>query len=246
MDDTNLFREASLKRLVASIKEHSLKFGKFELRSGAISDYYLDLRKLALSSDGLFWIVYGIHDLLKVEDVGRKFKMEFDAIGGPCIGADPIVGAFLYNQGRVKHHVRGFLVRKEEKTHGDKGMVIGSVRPGDKVVVVEDVCSTGGSLLRACQLIQEFGCEVVLAACVVDRLAGAKQMFDSVGINYKSLLTIDDLEIDNEIQAEIENSENFFLNYHVMDIEDGRAPIDVLKKYDLEVKPMKEWRATTP
>jgi len=193
----NSFRDLCYISLIEAIKSHSLEFGEFQLASGAISNYYLDLRSLALSSDGLFWIVFCLHDLLRVEDAGRSIKTEFDAIGGPCIGADPIVGAFLYNQGRIRNHLRGFLVRKEEKTYGKKSMVIGSVKPGDKVVVIEDVCSTGASLLRACQLIKEHGCEVVQAISVVDRLAGAARLFDACGIPYKSILTIKDLGIDD-------------------------------------------------
>ncbi len=192
------YRDQGYLKLTDAIQRYCLEFGEYQLSSGAISNYYLDLRPLALSSSGLFWIVYCLHDVLQVEGAGRSIKTEFDAIGGPCIGADPIVGAFLYNQGRVKVPVRGFLVRKEEKTYGKKSMVIGSVKPGDKVVVVEDVCSTGTSLLRACQLIKEHGCEVVQAICVVDRLAGAETLFNACGIPYKSILTINDLGINDD------------------------------------------------
>jgi orotate phosphoribosyltransferase len=114
-----------------------------------------------------------------------------EAIGGPCVGADPIVGGFLYQIG--PSNVRGFLVRKEEKGHGVDGLIIGSVKPGDRCLIVEDVTTSGGSLLRACEIVQKFGCEVAEVISVVDRNAGARELFDRHGIKFSSLLNIDEL-----------------------------------------------------
>lgn len=189
----NLILQASCrKRLIEIIKRDALEFGEFTLRSGEKTNFYLDLRKVTLS-EGLDIIIQNLHDVLRVKAVGRQFEKPFDAIGGPSIGADPIVSAFLYNQGRVKREMRGFLVRKETKEHGRGDWIIGSVQPGDKVVVVDDVATSGGSLLRACEKIQEYGCEVVQVVAVVDRLAGATKLFREKEIPFDSILTIEDV-----------------------------------------------------
>jgi orotate phosphoribosyltransferase len=90
--------------------------------------------------------------------------------------------------------MRGFLVRKEAKTHGKGGLVIGSVLSEDHVVLVEDVATSGESLLRACEVVrEELGVHIVGALVIVDRLAGAREAFEKWGIRFESLLTIEDL-----------------------------------------------------
>src|SRR4051812_35821576 len=97
-------------QLVRLVKEHALQFGEFKLKSGATSHFYLNCRKLTISTHlGL------IVDAIKVA-VG---DIQWDAVGGPAIGADPIVGAFLYS---LRESRRGFIVRKQEKDHGLAGL----------------------------------------------------------------------------------------------------------------------------
>jgi len=186
-------RASARSKLIEIIKKDALEFGDFTLKSGEKTNFYLDLRRVALESTGLDLIVQTMHEIMHVAEVGRRFDEPFDAIGGPSIGADPIVSAFLYNQGRVKHPVRGFLIRKESKEHGRGGPIVGSVKPGDKVIVVDDVVTSGGSLLRACEIITEFGCEVTKVVAIVDRLAGAKHRFTDKNLDFVSILTIDDI-----------------------------------------------------
>lgn len=78
---------------------------------------------------------------------------EFQAIGGPCVGANPIIGGYLYASGCGNPDLRGYLVRKEEKGHGLEGLVIGSIQPGDRCVMVEDVSTTGGSMMKAIEAV---------------------------------------------------------------------------------------------
>lgn len=189
----NWWRLDLKQKLIKVVKDTALEFGDFTLKSGEKSNFYLDCRKLSLDSVGLDLIIQSLHVALSVKEVGRRFERPFDAIGGPCVGADPIVGAFIYNQGRVKTPLRGFLVRKEGKEHGRGGTIIGSVLDGDKVVVVDDVATSGGSLLRACEEVQKAGCEVVQAICIIDRLQGAQKLFEDKGIPFMSILTIEDV-----------------------------------------------------
>ena len=172
-----------------------VEYGDFTLKSGAKSTWYLDCRKVTLRADGAYIIATALKHVLDPQSASNP---EFDAIGGPCVGADPIVGAYL---GYCMLHdppMRGFLIRKEEKDHGKDGLVIGSVLPGDKCVVVEDVTTSGGSLMNAIANIQLFGCEVVRAVTLVDRQQGAEKLFERAGIPFSSLLRIEDLEINDE------------------------------------------------
>lgn len=173
--------------LIDAVKRYALEFGDFTLKSGKKSHFYLDCRKLTLST-GVAYVVDAILESVDTTD--------FDAIGGPCVGADPIVGAFLDRMENLDIvPYRGFLVRKEEKGHGKSGLVIGSVKPGDECLVVEDVTTSGGSLLRAVQVIQEFGCKVKQVVSIVDREEGASELFLEHGIKFTPLLTLSDLGI---------------------------------------------------
>ena len=178
--------------LIDLVKEFALEFAPegeyFTLKSGAKSKFYLDCRKLTLSARGAHCIANHLFSELG--------SLKFDALGGPCVGADPIVGAFLFQCVLgVRANMRGFLVRKEEKDHGKAGRIIGSVKPGDNVVMVEDVTTSGGSSLDAIAAVEEFGAKVVQVVSVVDRQAGATELFAEKGIPFKYLLNLDDLGI---------------------------------------------------
>jgi orotate phosphoribosyltransferase len=177
--------------LITAVKEMAVEFGDFTLASGKKSKFYLDCRKLTLSSSGLYIVTQAMH-------VAATGLGDFYAVGGPCVGADPIVGGLLQLYGSLRNHhpMRGFLVRKEAKTHGKGGLVIGSVLSEDHVVLVEDVATSGESLLRACEVVrEELGVHIVGALVIVDRLAGAKETFENRGIRFESLLTIEDLDL---------------------------------------------------
>src|SRR5262249_180978 len=127
--------------LLDRIKTDALQFGEFTLASGQKSTYYIDCRKVTLSSVGAALIAAGM-----LEQLGEP---PFEAVGGMTMGADPIVGAMLTLAGQQGRELRGFLVRKEPKSHGTTKLVEGPLYPGDRVVIVEDVATTGGSSLRA-------------------------------------------------------------------------------------------------
>ena len=91
--------------------------------------------------------------------------------------------------------LKGFIVRKEAKTHGTGRSVEGPVQPGEKVVVVEDVVTTGGSSVQAIERVREYGLEVIGVIGIIDRLAGGAENFSAAGVPYQSLLTIEDFGI---------------------------------------------------
>ncbi len=174
-------------RLIELFRQRALKFGDFTLASGKKASYYLDGKQITLHSEGLQLVSEGLLELL--EGVG------FQAIGGMSIGADPIIGGVLAAAGARDRELLGFLVRKEAKGHGTQRFVEGPVQPGMKVVIVDDVVTTGGSSLLAIDRIQEFGCEVVQVVAIVDRMEGGAANFAARGLNLKSLLTIEDFGI---------------------------------------------------
>jgi len=174
-------------RLIELFHERALKFGDFTLASGKKSTYYLDGKQNTLNAEGLSLISEGLLDLLE--------DFEFDAIGGMSIGADPIIGGILTVAGSRGVDIDGFMVRKEPKGHGTQRYIEGPVKEGMRVVVIDDVVTTGGSSLLAVDRVTEFGCEVVKVIGIVDRMEGGAQNFAARDIPFQALLTIEDFGI---------------------------------------------------
>ena len=173
--------------LIDLIKAQALEFGDFTLASGKKATFYLDCRKVTLDSRGANLIGAGMLELMQ-DDYP-------DAVGGMAIGADPITGAVITLAGQGARPLRGFIVRKEAKTHGKGQAVEGPVRAGDRVVIVEDVVTTGGSALKAIEQVREVGLIPIAALAIVDRQAGGAEAFAQVGVPLRSLLTLSDLGI---------------------------------------------------
>ncbi len=174
-------------RLMELVKERALRFGDFTLASGKKSSYYLDGKQVTLSAEGLMQISYGLLDLLQ--------DIDYDGFGGMSIGADPIVGGVLVAAATQGRQLQGFMVRKEAKGHGTQRFIEGPIQPGQKVVIVDDVVTTGGSALQAVDRVEEFGCKVVHAVGIVDRLQGGGEAFAAREIPFSALLTIRDFGI---------------------------------------------------
>ena len=175
--------------LIDLIRAQALEFGDFTLASGQKASFYLDCRKVTLDSRGANLIGAGMLELLQ-----DQFP---DAVGGMAIGADPITGALITLAGQGDRPLRGFIVRKEAKGHGKGQAVEGPVHPGDRVVIVEDVITTGGSALRAIEQVREFGLIPTGALAIIDRLAGGAAAFARVGVPLRSLLTLHDLGLNS-------------------------------------------------
>ena len=124
-------------------------------------------------------------------------RPEINAVGGLTMGADPIVGATLALAGEAGlGHLRGFLVRKETKTHGTGNLIEGPLEPGSTVAILDDVATTGGSSLQAALAVEAIGCKVAVVIVVLDRLEGAAAAFAARGLPFHPLLTIRDLGVE--------------------------------------------------
>jgi orotate phosphoribosyltransferase len=176
-------------QLLELLTERSFKRGTFTLASGLTSDYYIDTRTSAVFSRGAFLIGQVLFE--------RTKDLDIDAIGGMEVGAVPLTAAVTIQyhlHGRV---MEGFWVRDKTKTHGTRKLIEGGgIRPGSRVVVLDDVITTGGSAIKAVETVQEAGCEVIEVLALVDRLQGAATAFQQLGINYQSIFTIKDFGVD--------------------------------------------------
>jgi orotate phosphoribosyltransferase len=150
-------------QLLALLAEKSFRLGQFTLSSGAISDYYIDCRLTTLDANGA--LVTGQVVLHGIESRGWRP----DAIGGLTMGADPIVVATSVISAQQGRPIHGFLVRKAEKTHGTGQRIEGFRQKASRVVIVDDVCTTGASTVQAIEAARAHGFEVVGVMCLVDR-----------------------------------------------------------------------------
>ena len=177
-------------RLIVLLQRDALKRGEFTLASGRKSHYYVDGRKVTLSAEGAALVGAGVLEAL----IGHP---EVTAVGGLTKGADPIVGATLALAASAGlGHLRGFLVRKQSKSHGTGILIEGPLEPGSMVAIVDDVATTGGSSIQAVEAVEAIGCKVALVIVVLDRLEGAGVTFASRGLPFHSLLTIRDLGVE--------------------------------------------------
>lgn len=158
------------------------------MASGKKAKYYLDGKQITLHSQGLRLVSEGLLKLMEGVDA--------QAVGGMSIGADPIVGGMLAIAGGQGRDLAGFLVRKEPKGHGTQKYIEGPVTPGMKVVIVEDVVTTGGSSILAADRAKEFGLDVVLVLAIIDRMEGGRENFAKHGLKFESLLKITDFGIE--------------------------------------------------
>ena len=171
------------------IKTHAINFGNFNLFSGKSSHYYVDLKKVSLNSEFLCHLGEILFEMTK--------DMNIQAVGGLETGAIPIVSACATGYSRFGGNVNGFFVRKQIKKHGSGSLIEGIVNEGDRVVVVDDVFTTGKSAMQAVKEIEKIGAKIVCVICVVDRLKGAKELFSEY--NYKSIFAISDFELINNL-----------------------------------------------
>ena len=174
--------------LIALVRSKALKFGDFTLASGKKAKYYLDGKQVTLDAAGARLVGEGILDLL-----GDELPQ---AVGGMAIGADPITAAVVTIAGVRGLALAGFMVRKEAKGHGTERYIEGPVRPGDRVAIVEDVVTTGGSSLQAIERCEQFGLTVSRVIAIIDRMEGGAQAFEQRGYPFASLLTIRDFGIE--------------------------------------------------
>ena len=174
-------------RLLAIIKERSFltKGGPFKLASGAMSDYYLDMKPTTFSPEGLALIAEVAFSMVR-DDPG------IDSIGGLELGALPIISA-VSMRSHTERPIDGFIVRKEKKGHGTDKKIDGNFRPNSNVVLFEDVTTRGGSVMEAVRAVRAQGGTVKKIITIVDRLEGAAGNLKQEGLELEAIFTVDDL-----------------------------------------------------
>jgi orotate phosphoribosyltransferase len=150
-------------QLLAMLAEKSFRLGKFDLSAGGTSDYYIDCRLTTLDAVGALLTGQAVFDEI------RARGWHADAIGGLTLGADPIVVATSVISAQQGKPVHGFLVRKGEKAHGMGQRIEGFRQKPARVVIVDDVCTTGASTIQAIDAAREFGFKIAGVLCLVER-----------------------------------------------------------------------------
>jgi orotate phosphoribosyltransferase len=168
--------------LVALLAERSAKRGQFTLASGRQSTLYIDARLTTMSPQGLS--IIGPLALLAL----RETRWKIDAIGGLTLGADPISYAISYASANSERPLRAFTVRKDAKTHGTAKLLEGPFVAGDRVAIIEDVLTTGGSALRAIEAVSTVNGVVAGVLTLVDREEGGRQAIEQAGFPVVSLV----------------------------------------------------------
>lgn len=174
-------------RLADIIVQKSYKEGEFLLTSGRKSDYYFDCKPTALHPEGSYLIGSIFCDMLTDVDV--------QGVGGMTLGADPLVSAVTVMSWLNKRPLPGFIVRKQSKGHGTNQFLegLGNFQPGDKVAMLEDVVTTGGTLLTACERVRDAGLDIVAVLAVLDRQEGGRENLAAKGYTLSSIFTRADL-----------------------------------------------------
>ena len=157
--------------------------GRVTLSSGQEADWYVDLRRLTLHHAGAPLVGRVMLDLVD--------ELEFDAVGGLTLGADPVAAAMLHAAAARGRTVDAFVVRKSDKAHGLQRRIEGPDVAGRRVLAVEDTSTTGGSVLTAVEALREAGADVVGVAVIVDR--GAEKAVRATGLSYRSAFSLADL-----------------------------------------------------
>jgi orotate phosphoribosyltransferase len=171
--------------LLEQIRERALFRGEFTLSSGLTADYYVDLRRINLAGDTAPMVGRVMLETVK--------GLEFDAVGGLTMGADPMATAIMYAALAEGRAMNAFVVRKADKAHGLQRRIEGPDIAGRRVLIVEDASTTGNSPLSAVEAAREAGAEVVAVACVIER--GAERAITEAGIPYYAAYSETDLDV---------------------------------------------------
>ncbi|MBO4312437.1 MAG: orotate phosphoribosyltransferase [Desulfovibrionaceae bacterium] len=174
-------------RLARILVERSYREGDFVLASGRRSDYYFDCRVTALHPEGS-WLIGTLFNRLLAD-------LPIVGVGGMTLGADPLISSVTVISHEMGRPLAGLIVRKEAKGHGTGQFVEGlaNFKPGDKVAMLEDVVTTGGSLLKACERVRDAGLEIAAVASVLDREEGGREALAAAGFSLRALFTRQEL-----------------------------------------------------
>ncbi len=171
-------------RLIELVLERAFKYSEepvFKLVSGRMSNYYFNCKAVTLHPEGMHLIGNIIFEMIK--DSGAK------GIGGLTLGADPIADAVAYTSFLKGRPVEAFVVRKSAKSHGTMQWIEGNITGGDRVVIVDDVITTGKSTIEAIDKAKEAGLDVLRVIALVDRQEGGRENIEALGHTVKAVVT---------------------------------------------------------
>lgn len=177
-------------RLIDILCKVSYREGKFKLASGKESTFYIDVKTTSLHPDGAHLI-----GQLAVERIIKE-GLKIEGVGGLTLGADPLATAISLAARTAGHMWPAFIVRKEPKEHGTSKYIEGTenLKPGARLLVLEDVVTTGGSSIKAIERLKEAGYEPITVLTVVDRLEGGERNIRKQGVGFLALATIEDIK----------------------------------------------------
>ncbi len=176
------------KRLIELLCSKSFRYSKtaeFKLASGTMSHFYVNCKPVTLSPEGMFLVGHLMFDLIK--------DSEITGVGGLTFGADPISVATSFASHLKKQPIKAFSIRKEQKDHGIIKWVEGDMEPGEKVVIIDDVVTTGGSTIKAVERARIQGLDVVEVVTLVDRQEGGIENIEKHVEKVSALILRDDL-----------------------------------------------------
>lgn len=176
------------KRLLELILEKAFKYSEepvFKLVSGRMSNYYFNCKTVALHPEGMYLIGNLIFDLIK--------NLDIKGIGGLTLGADPVAYAVAYTSYLKGKAIEAFVVRKTTKAHGTMQWIEGNINRGDRVVIIDDVITTGKSTIEAITRAKEEGLNIVKVVVLIDRQEGGKGAIEALGYKVDSIITRDEV-----------------------------------------------------
>ena len=171
--------------LLSLVRSQAIVHGRVTLSSGRQADYYVDLRRTTLSAAAAPLVGKVMLDLTA--------DLDYDAVGGLTMGADPIAAAMLHQAAARGRQLDAFVVRKEAKAHGMQRQIEGPDITGRRVLVVEDTSTTGGSPLAALAAVRAAGAIAVGVATIADRATGAREKIEAEGVPYRFAYSLEDL-----------------------------------------------------
>ena len=170
-------------QLFRLLKAQAFFRGKFILSSGKTSDFYLDARLVSLSPAGAYLTAKIMLDMVKNDKVS--------AIGGPTLGADPMVGAIASLSHQAGKGVNTFIIRKQPKAHGKQQQIEGPALPeGGRIAIIDDVATTGKAFIESIEVLAKMKIKPVKAICIIDRGEGAREAVAKYGVPMESIFTI--------------------------------------------------------
>jgi orotate phosphoribosyltransferase len=175
--------DADKSELFRLLKTQAFSQGKFILSSGKESNFYLDARLVTLSAPGAYLTARVILNMIKDD--------QLDAIGGPTLGADPMVGAVASLSYQDGCPINTFIIRKQPKAHGKQQQVEGPLlKEGGSVVIIDDVATTGKAFVESIEVLQKMNINIKKAICVIDRGEGAREALAKYNVPLQSIFTI--------------------------------------------------------